>query len=63
MILVLVAVMMTVAVIVGLVRFAESLRGSIRQADGDLHRVNRTALSLLDPHRHAREAEPCGEAF
>jgi hypothetical protein len=47
-------------VIVGLMRFVRSLGRSAGETDGHLDCVDRTALYLLDPHRHVREAQPAG---
>ena len=43
--------------VVRLVRLARTLGGSVRETDGDLHRVNRAALHILDPDRDIREAQ------
>ena len=48
---------LAVVVVMRLVRLAWTLRGPIGQAYGDLHRVDRTALGVLDADRDIREPQ------
>ena len=67
-------VMMVVVVVVGLmrvlmrvvkrlVRLAGTFRASIGETHGDLHRMDRTALGILDPDRDVREPQAGREAL
>ena len=44
-------------VVVRLVRLARTLGGSVRQAHRHLHRVDRTALDVFNPHCDVGETE------